>query len=102
MLLFLRLCRVVAFYGICRKNEEPTSGLKPLSCSLRVIIHVLQGFAEGCKSPISRPVSFLCPALHRIALPVVSEWCQLSLSHPHNLTSTSSPFQFISNSFLMG
>src|SRR5829696_66370 len=24
------------FYGICRKNEEPTSGLEPLTCSLRV------------------------------------------------------------------
>jgi hypothetical protein len=24
------------FYGFCRKNKEPTSGLEPLTCSLRV------------------------------------------------------------------
>jgi curved DNA-binding protein CbpA len=24
------------FYGFCRKNREPTSGLEPLTCSLRV------------------------------------------------------------------
>jgi hypothetical protein len=23
------------FYGFCRKNREPTSGLEPLTCSLR-------------------------------------------------------------------
>ena len=37
---------------------EPTSGLEPLSCSLRVIGQVLQGFARGCKSPISKGFSF--------------------------------------------
>src|SRR5215213_3390079 len=26
------------FYGICRKNKEPTSGLEPLTCSLRVCL----------------------------------------------------------------
>jgi hypothetical protein len=33
------------FYGICRQKREPTSGLEPLTCSLRVINRVLQGFA---------------------------------------------------------
>src|SRR5215216_5140649 len=28
--------------------------------SLRVIIHVLQGFTQACKSPISKPLSLLC------------------------------------------
>jgi hypothetical protein len=44
------------------ERGEPTSGLEPLSCSLRVIIHVLQGFADGCKSRISKGFSFLCIA----------------------------------------
>src|SRR5918994_3089974 len=44
------------------KRREPTSGLEPLTCSLRVCGHVLQGFARGCKSPISKGVSFLCLA----------------------------------------
>src|SRR5215213_1067959 len=47
------------FYGFCRKIREPTSGLEPLSCSLRVITHALQGFAEGCKCRISKPLSLL-------------------------------------------
>ena len=47
------------FHGICRKNEEPTSGLEPLSCSLRVIGQALQGFAQGCKSPIPKRLSLL-------------------------------------------
>jgi len=51
-----------AVYGICRKKREPTSGLEPLSCSLRVIIHALQGCAGGCKYPSSKGISLLCLA----------------------------------------
>jgi hypothetical protein len=29
-------CAMEAVYGICRKKREPTSGLEPLTCSLRV------------------------------------------------------------------
>src|SRR5918998_3766756 len=49
---------------ICKSNteREPASGLEPLSCSLRVIIEVLQGFARTCKSRISKPYSLLCLA----------------------------------------
>ena len=37
----------------------------------------LQGFAQACKSLISKGFSSPgCPGLHRIAVPVVSEWCQ--------------------------
>jgi hypothetical protein len=38
---------------------EPTSGLEPLNCSLRVIAQALQGFAGDCKSRISKPLSLL-------------------------------------------
>src|SRR5215216_3922285 len=48
--------------GTCRKGE-PTSGLEPLTCSLRVIIQALQGLADDCKSRISKPLSLLCLAL---------------------------------------
>ena len=41
------------------RKEESTSGLEPLTCSLRVIGHALQGFAQGCISPISRQVFLL-------------------------------------------
>ena len=56
------------------KLGEPTSGLESLYGSLRVIIHVLQGFAQGCESPIFKGFSFLrlapcCTALR-------SRWCQ--------------------------
>jgi hypothetical protein len=50
------------FYGFCRQNTEPTSGLEPLTCSLRVITQALQGCAEACNSRISKRVSFLCLA----------------------------------------
>jgi hypothetical protein len=40
-------------------DREPTSGLGPLSCSLRVITQALQGVAGGCKCRIFRGVSFL-------------------------------------------
>ena len=45
--------------SICRKNAEPASGLEPLTCSLRVCGHVLQGCARDCKCRIPKPVSFL-------------------------------------------
>jgi hypothetical protein len=41
------------------ERGEPTSGLEPLTCSLRVIGHALQGCAQACKSRISKPVSLL-------------------------------------------
>jgi hypothetical protein len=52
----------VRFYDICRENEEPASGFEPLTCSLGVIGHALQGGAGGCKSPISKGVPFPCLA----------------------------------------
>ena len=44
---------------VLQENSEPTSGLEPLSCSLRVIIQALQELARACKSRISKQVSLL-------------------------------------------
>jgi hypothetical protein len=59
---------------IYAESREPTSGLEPLSCSLRVIGQALQGCAEGCKLPLSHGVSFPCLALRCTVLR--SRWCQ--------------------------
>src|ERR687898_511000 len=45
-------CKIALF-------REPTSGLEPLTCSLRVITHALQGVAGGCKSRLSKRLSLL-------------------------------------------
>src|SRR5215208_959878 len=61
-----RRFRLVRHYYVLpakpRKNKEPTSGLEPLTCSLRVIHQALQGFARGCKCPLFRGISLLCLA----------------------------------------
>ena len=48
-------------YFSCKSTEkgEPTSGLEPLSCSLRVIHQALQGCAQACNSPIPKRLSLL-------------------------------------------
>ena len=40
-------------------KREPTSGLEPLTCSLRVSRLGLRGVAEVCKSPLCKRVSLL-------------------------------------------
>ena len=55
-------------------GQEPTSGLEPLSCSLRVIHQVLQGLARGCKSRIPKRFSLLGVA--RCCTVLRSRWCQ--------------------------
>ena len=59
---------LVSFCGICRKNKESTSGLEPLTCSLRVITQALQGCAGMCNPPYLK--GFLCPVL-----PCVAPYC---------------------------
>src|SRR5918994_618074 len=54
---------------------EPTSGLEPLSCSLRVIGQVLQGCAGDCKCRIFRGVSFPCIA--QCCTVLRSRWYQI-------------------------
>jgi len=60
------------------ERGEPTSGLEPLTCSLRVISHVLQGFAEACKSRISKRLSVLRIAACCTALR--SRWYQSGIN----------------------
>jgi hypothetical protein len=57
-----------------KKKGEPTSGLEPLTCSLRVMHQALQGLAWGCKSRIYKAVSLLCLAPYCTVLR--SRWCQ--------------------------
>ena len=47
--------------------------LRASSTQTKTFKHALQEFAQDCKSRISKPLSLLCPVLHRIALAVVSE-----------------------------
>jgi hypothetical protein len=65
------------FIGFAGKIREPTSGLEPLTCSLRVIGQALQGFAQACKSPIARGVSFLRVA--ECCTVLRSRWYQIGI-----------------------
>jgi hypothetical protein len=56
------------------ESREPTSGLEPLTCSLRVIHQALQRFAGGCKTRISKGFSLLC--LAKCCTVLRSRWCQ--------------------------
>src|SRR5215203_3704274 len=62
------------FPANCGGKREPTSGLEPLTCSLRVIHHVLQGLARACKSRMFRLLSLLRVAACCTVLR--SRWCQ--------------------------
>jgi hypothetical protein len=62
------------FYSFCRKNKEPTSGLEPPTCSLRVIIQALQRFAHSCKCRINKELFVLRVAACCTVLR--SQWCQ--------------------------
>jgi hypothetical protein len=63
------------FYEFCRQNGEPTSGLEPLYCSLRVMTQALERVAQEVQIPYIKRgfLSQPCPVLHRIALAVVSD-----------------------------
>src|SRR5215213_3195612 len=69
-LAFAKMCELVGADVLEGVERTRTADLS----SLHVIIHALRGLPE-----VANPaylVRFLCSALHRIALPVVSEWCQ--------------------------
>jgi hypothetical protein len=66
------------YWLIYGKNKEPTSGLEPLTCSLRVITQALQRFARGCKYRIFRGVSFL--RLAECCTVLRSRWYQSGIS----------------------
>jgi|SRR5215208_712426 len=83
LLLYLRLDGVLPDLRFCcksRQNEGPTSGLEPLTCSLRVIIQVLQEVAQPCKTRIFRGVSFPCLAACYTVLR--SRWYQSGIRSP--------------------
>jgi hypothetical protein len=63
-----------------KKIIEPTSGLEPLTCSLRVIGQALQGFAEGCKTRIAKWFSFLW--LAQCCTVLRSRWYQSGIKRP--------------------
>jgi hypothetical protein len=67
----------VFFLQIGRKRE-PTSGLEPLTCSLRVITQALQGIAGVCKSRIFKGGSFPCLAPRYTVLR--SRWYQSGIN----------------------
>src|ERR671921_2143857 len=69
-----RLLCIAKFYLQISTFVEPTSGLEPLTCSLRVIHQVLQGCARDCKSRINKPVSFLSFA--KCCIVLRSRWYQ--------------------------
>jgi hypothetical protein len=71
------------------KLGEPTSGLEPLSCSLRVIGHVLRGLAQECKSRISKRVSILWFAARCTALR--SRWYQSGIRTSDSYSLTAGP-----------
>src|SRR5829696_5945754 len=47
----------LVFYGICRKNKEPTSGLEPLTCSLRVGHYRVRVVLPPWHKPMDKSVS---------------------------------------------
>jgi hypothetical protein len=62
------------------QKREPTSGLEPLACSLRVISHALQRLARVCESRISNRFALL--RLARRCTVLRSRWCQSGVRSP--------------------
>ena len=90
----LRSLSKTSFHLLCipcksQQNEEPTSGLEPLACSLRVIGHTLQGVAEACKSRIDKPVSILWAAACCTVLR--SQWYQIGIRTSDSYSATAGP-----------
>jgi hypothetical protein len=67
-----------AYLRRLERADERTRTADPTS--LRVIIHALHGFAQGCKFPILKPVSVLCISLCCTVLR--SRWCQSGVRSP--------------------
>ena len=72
---------------IKRRADERTRTAYP--CSLRVIIHALQGFAEDCKCRISKRISFPCLAVCCTVL--LSRWYQSGIKTSDSDSLTSGP-----------
>ena len=82
-------------YFSCKSTEkgEPTSGLEPLTCSLRVIGQALLGVAEGCKSRIFRRPSLLRIAVRCTVLR--SRWCQEAVDYASPVLSQAGSESFL-------
>jgi hypothetical protein len=68
---------------------EPTSGLEPLTCSLRVITQALQGCAGGCRTRIPRPDSLLRVA--ECCTVLRSRWYQIGIRTSDSYSPTAGP-----------
>jgi hypothetical protein len=77
-----------SFLQDLQAKREPTSGLEPLTCSLRVIIQALQRFAGACKTRIDKPISFLRLALCCTVLR--SRWYQSGINRGKVLSQSCS------------
>jgi hypothetical protein len=66
-------------------SGEPTSGLEPLTCSLRVIHQALQGLARDCKIRVFRALSLPCLAQRCTVLR--SRWLYAPPEHLGHLPS---------------
>jgi hypothetical protein len=71
--LFIRTHVCFGVGKLDRERRRADSNRLPL-LQVRVIGHVLQGFARACKCRISKPVSLLC--LAQCCTVLRSRWCQ--------------------------
>src|SRR5215211_312999 len=74
------------------ERGEPTSGLEPLTCSLRVITQALQGVARTCKSRIFRGVSF--PCLAECCTELRSRWYQSGIRSEDGFANSGAQIEF--------
>jgi hypothetical protein len=74
-----------------RVQREPTSGLEPLTCSLRVCGQWLLSVARVCKSRISKPLSLLLLALCCTVLR--SRWYQSGIKTSVSYSLTAGPMR---------
>jgi hypothetical protein len=67
------------FYRFCRQNREPTSGLEPLTCSLRVRSHTFVGVPHCSKSRLLKPsLPIACFPMFAVVRPGYCHgYCQL-------------------------
>jgi hypothetical protein len=95
----IKVSLLTQVHGEAGEEGEPTSGLEPLTCSLRVITQPLQGCAGGCKYPLSKGFPLL--RLAESCTVLRSQWCQsgikpfekqwsgVEIARPHALGSHS-------------
>jgi hypothetical protein len=88
-----------SFLRVLQQKRRADERLEPLTCSLRVIGQALQGIAQGCKSRITRLVSFLCCA--ECCTVLRSRWCQSGV-RSSSITSSGSDANHIDGQKIIG